>query len=160
MRVAVKKLPGVQSVDVSLGRAVTEIRLNPGNTVTLAQLRKILKDGGFNSGAADVDVMGTLTQRDGAPTLLVSGTTEAFRLIADPKNPGSVSMGDRERRNERRGRLGLRPGRPCRNVDGIQGERGTPLIGFQRDQRIYPCCVPGRNVRGERDHGHKNDGHS
>ncbi len=91
MRVAVRKLPGVQSVDVSLERAVTEIRLNPGNTVTLAQLRKIIKDGGFNSGAADVEVVGTLVQRDGAPTLAVTGTTESFRVIVDPKNPEPFS---------------------------------------------------------------------
>ena len=87
MRVAVRKLPGVQSVDVSLERAVTEIRLTDGNTVTLAQLRKILKDGGFNSGAADVEVVGTLVQRDGAPTIAVANTTEAFRIVSDPKNP-------------------------------------------------------------------------
>ena len=87
MRVAVKKLPGVQSVEVSLERAVTEIRLTAGNTITLAQLRKLLKDGGFNSGPADVEVIGTLTQRDGAPAVVVTGTSESFRLTADAKNP-------------------------------------------------------------------------
>ena len=87
MRVAVRKLPGVQSVEVSLERAVTQIRLNPGNSVTLTQLRKILKDGGFNSGAADVDVVGTVMQRDGVPTLVVNGTQESFRVVSDPKHP-------------------------------------------------------------------------
>ena len=87
MRVAVRKLPGVQSVEVSLERALTQIRLNPGNSITLAQLRKILKDGGFNSGAADVEVVGTLEQRDGTPTFVVTGTTESYRLVSDPKHP-------------------------------------------------------------------------
>ncbi len=87
MRVAVRKLPGVQSVDVSLERAVTEIRLNAGNTITMAQLRKIIKDGGFNSGAADVEVMGTLLVRDRSPMIAVTGTTESFRLVSDPENP-------------------------------------------------------------------------
>ena len=86
MRVAVRKVPGVQSVEVSLERAVTEIRLAAGNSVTVAQLRKILKDGGFNSGAADVEAVGTLTQRDGAPMLVVSGTAESFLVVADAKN--------------------------------------------------------------------------
>ena len=82
-----RKLSGVQSVDVSLERAVTEIHLKAGNTVTLAQVRKIIKDGGFNSGAADVEVIGTVAQQAGGPALLVSGTAESFRLAADPKNP-------------------------------------------------------------------------
>lgn len=80
-----RKLPGVQSVEVSLERAVTEIRLTDGNTVSLAQLRKILKDGG--SGAADVEVVGTLMQRDGAPAIAVAKTPETFRIVSDPKNP-------------------------------------------------------------------------
>ena len=92
MRVSVRKLSGVQSVEVSLERAVTQIRLNPGNSVTLAQLRKIVKDGGFNSGAADVEVVGIVTQRDGAPTLVVTGTTESYRLVSDPKHPEAMRL--------------------------------------------------------------------
>ena len=82
-----RKVAGIESVEVSLQRAVTEIRLKPGNNVTMAQLRKIIKDGGFSSGTADVDVIGTLVQRDGRPALLVSGTSESFPLVSDPRSP-------------------------------------------------------------------------
>ncbi len=64
---------------------MTSVRLKSGNAVTLAQLRKIIKDGGFNSGAADVDAVGTLVERGGGLLLIVTGTTESFRLGPDPK---------------------------------------------------------------------------
>ena len=89
MRVAVRKIPGVESVEVSLEQAVTKVRLKPGNVVTLSQLRKIVKSGGFSSGAADVDVVGTLVAREGTPTLLVTGTGESFRLVADAQSQGA-----------------------------------------------------------------------
>ena len=87
MRVALRKLTGVDSVDVSLERAVTVIHLKPGNTITLAQLRKIIKDGGFNSGVADVEVVGALVQSEGKLAVLVSGTSESFPLVPDAKAP-------------------------------------------------------------------------
>ena len=44
MRVAIRKLPGVESVDVSLERGAAEIRLRSDNRVTVPQLRKIIRD--------------------------------------------------------------------------------------------------------------------
>ena len=79
----VQKIAGVESVEVSLKQVMTRIRLKPGNAVTLAQISKIIKDGGFNSGAAEVDAVGTLVERNGAPVLLVTGTDASFRLMAD-----------------------------------------------------------------------------
>ena len=87
MRVALEKLTGVESAVVSLEAAVAVIQLKPGNTVTLAQVRKIIKDGGFNSGAADVEVVGTLIQGEGKLTVLVSGSRESFPLVSDAKAP-------------------------------------------------------------------------
>ena len=89
MRVAVRKIPGVESVEVSLEQAVTKVRLKPGNVVTLSQLKRIVKSGGFNSGAAEVEVVGRLVTREGTPTLLVTGTGESFRLVADSQNQGA-----------------------------------------------------------------------
>ena len=48
------KLPGVESVEVSLEKAVTDIRLRPGNTVTLAKVREIIRSSGFNAREATV----------------------------------------------------------------------------------------------------------
>ena len=75
-----RKLPGVESVDVSLERATTDVRLKPGNTVTLAQLRQIIKSNGFNAREAEVTVDGTLAQRSGAVVLEVTGTGTSLAL--------------------------------------------------------------------------------
>jgi copper chaperone CopZ len=74
VRVAVRKLDGVESVDVSLERASAAIRLRPGNRITLPQLRQIIKNNGFTAKEATVTVLGTLTDRGGKPALSVTGT--------------------------------------------------------------------------------------
>jgi copper chaperone CopZ len=63
VRVAIRKLPGVESVDVSLERATADIRLRAGNAITLAQLRQIIKNNGFASKEAIVTVIGNLIER-------------------------------------------------------------------------------------------------
>ena len=87
MRVAVRKLDGVESVDVSLERAVAEIRLAPGNRVTLGRLRQLIKDNGFTSKEAVVTAIGSLIERDGKPALSVAGTDMVWLLTPDPQRP-------------------------------------------------------------------------
>ena len=82
MRVAVRKLPGVESVDVSLERASAEIRLRPDNRVTMPQLRKIIKDNGFSAREATVTAVGTLVGRSGRPALEVAGIGIVWPLAA------------------------------------------------------------------------------
>jgi hypothetical protein len=77
----------VESVQVSLEHALTDVRLKEVNGVTLTQLRQIIKDGGFNAGAAKIEAIGTLSIRDDGVYLRVSGTIEEFRLIAEPSHP-------------------------------------------------------------------------
>ena len=87
MRVAVQKLPGVESVNVSLERASTEIQLRPGNSITLEQLRSIIKNNGFTAKEATVTVVGKLIERGGQPALDVTGTNTVMLIVADPKQP-------------------------------------------------------------------------
>ena len=91
MRVAVQKLSGVASVKVSLERALTEIRLNEKNAVTLTQLRQLLKNGGFNSGAAEIEAIGTIVVKDTSPILTVLGTREEFQLLEDAAYPTAIA---------------------------------------------------------------------
>ena len=74
MRVAVRKLDGVESVEVSLERASAAINLRPGNRITLSQLRQIIKNNGFTAKEATVTVVGMLMERGGKPALSVTGT--------------------------------------------------------------------------------------
>jgi copper chaperone CopZ len=67
--VAIKKLDGVESVDVSLEKAAADIRLKPGNAVTLPQLRRIIRQAGYPTRDAQVDARGTILERNGKLTL-------------------------------------------------------------------------------------------
>jgi len=67
--VAIKKLDGVESVDVSLEKASADIRLKPDNTITLPQLRRIIRQAGYPTKDAQVDARGAIVERKGKPAL-------------------------------------------------------------------------------------------
>jgi hypothetical protein len=81
VRVAIRKLDGVEFVDVSLERASAVIRLRPENRVTLPPLRQIIKNNGFSAREATIAAVGTLVERGGRPAVSVTGT-EIVWLIA------------------------------------------------------------------------------
>jgi len=81
--VAVRKVQGVESVEVSLKRGLASIRLRPDNRVTLAQLRQLVKSNGFTSRDAAVSVTGELVPSSDAVTFTVSGTGAQMTLVPD-----------------------------------------------------------------------------
>ena len=86
MSVAIKKLDGVESVDVSLEKARADIHLKPGNTITLPQLRRIVRQAGYPTKDAQVDARGTVVERNGKP--MVDLENGAFlELAAKPSVP-------------------------------------------------------------------------
>ena len=83
---AIKKLDGVESVDVSLEKARADIHLEPGNTITLPQLRRIIRQAGYPTKDAQVDARGTVVERNGQPMLdLQNGAF--LELAAKPSVP-------------------------------------------------------------------------
>lgn len=87
MSVAIKKLDGVESVDVSLEKARADIRLKPGNAVTLPQLRQIIRRAGYPTKDGRIDARGAIVERNGKPALdLQNGSF--LELAAKP--PGTV----------------------------------------------------------------------
>ena len=60
MSVAMQKAEGVKSVAVSLTDGVTVLELREGNTITLAQLRTVIKNNGFVLTDANVVARGSL----------------------------------------------------------------------------------------------------
>ena len=97
MRVALEKVDGVETVSVTLKRGVAHITLKEGNTVTLAGLRRIIKEAGYPSRDATVVVVGTVRGERARLTLEVSGTKEVFDLGAGEGR----SLADVERRVDR-----------------------------------------------------------
>jgi hypothetical protein len=75
-----RKLDGVESVEVSLERASAAIGLRAGNRITVSQLRQIIKNNGFTAKEATVTVVGTLLERGGKPALSVTGTDIVWLL--------------------------------------------------------------------------------
>ena len=75
-----QKIEGVTSVAVSLKQGVTFLELRAGNTVTLAQLRMVIKHNGFVSKDATVTARGAVA----GATFEVRGTGERLPLTKSP----------------------------------------------------------------------------
>lgn len=83
MRVALEKVEGIEKVNVTLKRGVAHITFRPGNSVTLTQLRKVIKDAGYTTRDATVTVTGAVTATGKQLTLAVSGTPASFALAPE-----------------------------------------------------------------------------
>ncbi len=84
MSVSIKKIQGIESVNVSLNRGLASIRLKPGNTVALKQVRKAIEDNAFTPKDAQVVAVGELVPQDGKLQFKVAGTNESFPVASIP----------------------------------------------------------------------------
>lgn len=84
MGVAVKKIPGVENVNVSLNKGLVTIKLAPGNKVKMAQIRKAILDDAFTPKDANVVAVGKLVSEEGKVQFVVAGTNETFPVAASP----------------------------------------------------------------------------
>ena len=84
-----RKLPGVDAVDVSLERGLASIQLRRGNRVTLQEVRQLIKHNGFAAREAAVTVIGELQRGGGGAVLSVTGAGTILTLIADPARPAA-----------------------------------------------------------------------
>jgi copper chaperone CopZ len=95
VRVALKGVNGVDSVDVSLNKGLATVTLKPGNTVTIEQLQHAITKNGFTTKQSTVVVTGTLLSDDHKVTLRVSGSSELFELV--PENHQQANTSDIKR---------------------------------------------------------------
>jgi hypothetical protein len=77
-----KKVPAVAQVRVSLNDGLTILDLKPGNAMTIAQIRQIIKNNGFVSKEAAVVATGAVAPD--RKTFIVSGTKEELLLTSTP----------------------------------------------------------------------------
>ena len=82
-----RKIRGVKTVRVSLNDGLTVLDLDAGNTVTLGQLRTVLKNSGFVSREAQVEVRGVVAATGQGLVFTVAGTGENFAIVADASKP-------------------------------------------------------------------------
>ena len=78
MRVSLKAVPGVDSVDVSLAKGLAVVKMKSGNTTTLKQLNDAISKNGFTMKDSTATVVGTITN---GKTLSVSGSNDLLKLL-------------------------------------------------------------------------------
>jgi copper chaperone CopZ len=89
--VALRKVAGVESVEVSLNKGLATVKLKPGNTVTISQLWELIHKNGYTPKTTSVLVRGELANVNGAIQLKVSGTKDVLPLAANSKNPAAFA---------------------------------------------------------------------
>jgi copper chaperone CopZ len=90
--VALKKVAGVDSVEVSLNKGLATVKLRPGNTVSVPQLWELIHKNGYTPKMTLVSVRGQVVNVNGVLQLKVSGTKDTMPLAADAKN--AAALGD------------------------------------------------------------------
>jgi copper chaperone CopZ len=89
--VALRKVAGVESVEVSLNKGLATVKLKPGNTVSVPQLWELIHKNGYTPKATSVSVRGEVANAKGTVQLKVSGTKDTLPLAADPENAGAFA---------------------------------------------------------------------
>ncbi|HZU27122.1 MAG TPA: heavy metal-associated domain-containing protein [Bryobacteraceae bacterium] len=82
VRVGLMKVPGVESVDVSLNKGLATVRLKAGNTVRPAQLWNVIRRNGNTPKTTRVSVRGEVL--GAGDQFRVSGSNEVFPVSAAP----------------------------------------------------------------------------
>lgn len=76
MSAAIKKLDGVESVEVSLEKGSVDIKLEADNKLTLPQVRRTIRSTGNDTKDAQIAGRGKIVDREGRPILdLLNGAT-------------------------------------------------------------------------------------
>ena len=88
MRVAMRKVDGVQDVTASLKEGMTFLDLKSGNTVTLTKLREIIKNNGFVSKEATIVAAGQVLGDASPSVFAVGGTGERLPLVGQAAGAG------------------------------------------------------------------------
>jgi len=90
VRVSLKSVSGVDSVDVSLEKGLASVKMKPGNGTTFKQLQDAITKNGFTMKPSNVSVVGKIVTVNGQPQLQVSGSNDLVSLI--PDNPHTANV--------------------------------------------------------------------
>ena len=92
MRVSLRSVSGVDSVDVSLEKGLAVVKMKAGNTATLKQLNDAITRNGFTMKDSTAIVVGTVASTDGKATLRLTGSNEVLQLLPQSGAPGLTSL--------------------------------------------------------------------
>jgi hypothetical protein len=91
VRVSLKSVSGVGSVDVSLDKGLASVTMKPGNAATFKQLQEAITKNGFTMKPSDVSVTGKIVVTRGQPQLQVSSSNELVNLVPDGSQATNVT---------------------------------------------------------------------
>ena len=95
VNVALKKVDGVESVEVSLNKGLAIVKMKPGNKITVPQLWQLIHSKGYTPKATTVLVRGELMGTPGRAQLKVPETGEVIGLAVDPKHANAAAAADK-----------------------------------------------------------------
>jgi copper chaperone CopZ len=91
VRVSLKSVSGVDSVDVSLAKGLAAVRMKPGNAATLKQLQNAITKNGFTMKDSAAILAGTVVVANGKIQLQISGSNELLGLIPESQASDDAS---------------------------------------------------------------------
>jgi copper chaperone CopZ len=91
VNVGLTKLAGVDSVEVSLTRALATVKLKPGNNVSLAQMVRLIREKGYTIPAVSVFAGGLPAKSADRWVLNVPTSGERIELVEDRQNPAAFA---------------------------------------------------------------------
>jgi copper chaperone CopZ len=91
VRVSLKSVSGVDSVDVSLAKGLAAVKMKPGNTTTLGQLQQAITKNGFTMKESQATVLGTVDVANRKAQLKISGSNEVLLLVPESQASGDAN---------------------------------------------------------------------
>ena len=91
MRVSLKSVNGVESVDVTLAKGLASVKMKPGNTATLKQLQDAITKNGFTMKASRATILGTVVTVNGQSRLKVTGSNDVLQLAPESQSRTNLS---------------------------------------------------------------------
>ena len=91
MRVSLKSVSGVDSVDVSLAKGLASVKMKPANTTTVGQLQQAITKNGFTMKDSQATVAGTVVVANERAELHVAGSNEVLLLIRESQASNDAS---------------------------------------------------------------------
>lgn len=90
MRVSLKSVSGVDSVDVSLAKGLAVVKMKPSNAATVKQLQNAITKNGFTMKDSTASIAGTIVTSNGKAQLQVSGSNELLALVPESQASGDA----------------------------------------------------------------------
>jgi copper chaperone CopZ len=81
VRVSLKAVPGVDTVNVNLEKGLASVSFKPGNTTTLKQLQDAIAKNGFTMKQSEATLTGKVQEASGKLQIQIDGSNDVLQLM-------------------------------------------------------------------------------